>query len=70
MKAGDTALPAAEGGPLERGGCADGRDQFFTRGGKRAADEKDVKLKAQTVGENRAISNLIGGGAMSAEEAE
>ncbi len=49
-------------------GVASSRDQFFTRGGKRRADEKDVKLKAETVGENRAISNLIGGGAMSAEE--
>ena len=49
-------------------GVASSRDQFFTRGGKRTADEKDIKLKAQTVGENRAISNLIGGGQMTAEE--
>ncbi len=49
-------------------GVASSRDQFFTRGGKRPADEKDIKLKAQTVGENRAISNLIGGGQMTAEE--
>ncbi len=60
----------ASGKYAEGIGVASSRDQFFTRGGKRAADEKDVKLKAQTVGENRAISNLIGGGAMSAEEAE
>ncbi len=51
-------------------GVASSRDQFFTRAGKRRADEKDIKLKAQTVGENRAISNLLGGGVMSAEEAE
>ncbi len=51
-------------------GVASSRDQFFTRGGKRRADEKDIKLKSQTVGENRAISNLVGGGQMSAEEAE
>ena len=49
-------------------GVANSRDQFFTRAGKRTADEKDIKLKAQTVGENRAISNLIGGGQMTAEE--
>ncbi len=60
----------ASGKYAEGIGVASSRDQFFTRGGKRAADEKDVKLKSQTVGENRAISNLIGGGAMSAEEAE
>ncbi len=60
----------ASGKYAEGIGVASSRDQFFTRGGKRAADEKDIKLKAQTVGENRAISNLIGGGAMSAEEAE
>ncbi len=60
----------ASGKYAEGIGVASSRDQFFTRSGKRAADEKDIKLKAQTVGENRAISNLIGGGAMSAEEAE
>ncbi len=60
----------ASGKYAEGIGVATSRDQFFTRGGKRLADEKDVKLKAQTVGENRAISNLIGGGAMSAEETE
>ncbi len=60
----------ASGKYAEGIGVASSRDQFFTRGGKRAADEKDIKLKAQTVGENRAISNLIGGGAMSAEETE
>ena len=49
-------------------GVATSRDQFFTRKGSRLADEKDIKLKAQTVGENRAISNLIGGGQMTAEE--
>ncbi len=60
----------ASGKYAEGIGVASSRDQFFTRGGKRRADEKDIKLKAQTVGENRAISNLIGGGVMSAEEAE
>ena len=60
----------ASGKYAEGIGVASSRDQFFTRAGKRRADEKDIKLKAQTVGENRAISNLIGGGVMSAEEAE
>ncbi len=60
----------ASGKYAEGIGVASSRDQFFTRGGKRRADEKDIKLKSETVGENRAISNLIGGGVMSAEEAE
>ncbi len=60
----------ASGKYAEGIGVASSRDQFFTRSGKRAADEKDIKLKAQTVGANRAISDLIGGGQMSAEEAE
>ncbi len=60
----------ASGKYAEGIGVASSRDQFFTRGGKRRADEKDIKLKAQTVGANRAISDLIGGGQMSAEETE
>ncbi len=60
----------ASGKYAEGIGVANSRDQFFTRGGKRPADEKDIKLKAQTVGMNRAISDLIGGGQMSAEEVE
>ncbi len=60
----------ASGKYVEGIGVANSRDQFFTRGGKRPADEKDIKLKAQTVGMNRAISDLIGGGQMSAEEME
>ncbi len=60
----------ASGKYVEGIGVANSRDQFFTRGGKRPADEKDIKLKSQTVGMNRAISDLIGGGQMSAEEME
>ncbi len=60
----------ASGKYVEGIGVANSRDPFFTRGGKRPADEKDIKLKAQTVGMNRAISDLIGGGQMSAEELE
>ncbi len=60
----------ASGKFVEGIGVATSRDQFFTRAGKRPADEKDIKLKAQTVGMNRAISDLIGGGQMSAEELE
>lgn len=49
-------------------GCATSRDPFFTKGGKAIPEEKDIMLKSQTVAFNRAISDLIGGGAKTAEE--
>jgi len=49
-------------------GVATSRDPFFTKGGKQLPEEKNIMLKSQTVGFNRAISDLIGGGAKSAEE--
>jgi len=49
-------------------GAATSRDPFFTKGGKQLPEEKDIMLKAQTVAFNRAISDLIGGGAKTAEE--
>ena len=49
-------------------GVCSSRDKFFTKGGKVEADEKNVMLKAQTVGINRGISDLLGAGEVSAEE--
>ena len=51
-------------------GVATSRDPFFTKGGKQRPEEKNIMLKAQTIGFNRAISDLVGGGAKTAEEAE
>ena len=51
-------------------GVATSRDPFFTKGGKQTPEEKNIMLKSQTVGFNRAISDLIGGGAKTAEEVE
>lgn len=51
-------------------GAATSRDPFFTKGGKQIPEEKNIMLKAQTIGFNRAISDLIGGGAKTAEELE
>ena len=51
-------------------GVATSRDPFFTKGGKRIADEANVMLKAQTVAYNRGISALVAGGELSAEEME
>ena len=51
-------------------GIASSRDKFFTKGGKTEAKEENVMLKAQTVAFNRAISDLLGGGEISAEEVE
>ena len=52
---------------LAEGVCSS-RDKFFTKGGKVTADETNVMLKAQTVGINRGISDLLGAGEVSAEE--
>lgn len=49
-------------------GVCTSRDPFFTKGGKKIADEANVMLKAQTVAFNRAIAFLIAGGELSAEE--
>ncbi len=49
-------------------GVCSSRDKFFTKGGRAEADEKNVMLKAQTVGINRGISDLLGAGEVSAEE--
>jgi hypothetical protein len=54
---------------LAEGVCSS-RDKFFTKGGKVPADETNVMLKAQTVGINRGISDLLGAGEVSAEEVE
>ena len=51
-------------------GVATSRDPFFTKGGKQVPEEKNIMLKSQTVAFNRAISDLIGGGAKTAEEVE
>lgn len=49
-------------------GVSSSLDSFFTKGGKVKASEEDIMLKAQTVAFNRAISDLLGGGEVSAEE--
>ncbi len=53
-------------------GAATSRDPFFSRKGKQRVtpEEKNIKLKAETVAINRAIAQLVGGGQTSAEEAE
>jgi hypothetical protein len=51
-------------------GVCSSRDKFFTKGGKVTADETNIMLKAQTVGINRGISDLLGAGEVSAEEME
>ncbi len=57
---------------VESIGICTSRDPFFAKRGDHyiEPDEKNISLKAQTVGINRGISDLIGGGVMSAEEAE
>jgi hypothetical protein len=58
-------------------GVATSRDKFFAKRKDKdkkdiyiIPEEKDIMLKAQTVGINRAISDLIGGGAKTAEEVD
>lgn len=51
-------------------GVASSRDPFFTKGGTRAPDEENIIMKSQTVALNRAISDLLGSGEISAEEVE
>lgn len=64
----DVRVTAPNGRFQDAEGVATSRDPFFTKGGKQLPEEKNIMLKAQTVGFNRAISDLIGGGAKSAEE--
>lgn len=49
-------------------GVATSKDSFFTKGGRRDADEENVLMKAQTVAVNRAISDILGSGEVSGEE--
>lgn len=51
-------------------GAASSNDKFFTKGGKVEANEEDVMMKAETVAINRTISDMLGGGEVSAEEME
>ena len=49
-------------------GVATSMDPFFTKGGRKVADEENVFMKAETVALNRAISDILGSGEVSAEE--
>ena len=51
-------------------GVATSKDNFFTKGGRKEADEENVLMKAQTVAVNRAISDILGSGEVSGEERE
>ena len=51
-------------------GVATSHDSFFTKGGRKEADEENVLMKAQTVAVNRAISDILGSGEVSGEERE
>jgi len=56
------------GSVVEQDGATSSNDPFFTKGGRKQADEEDVLMKAETVALNRAISDLLGSGECSAEE--
>lgn len=49
-------------------GVATSEDRFFTKGGRRAANEGNVLMKAITVAINRGISDILGCGEVSGEE--
>ena len=51
-------------------GIASSSDSFFTKGGRKEADEENIIMKAQTVAVNRAISDILGSGEVSGEERE
>ncbi|RLJ04130.1 MAG: hypothetical protein DRP18_05095 [Candidatus Aenigmatarchaeota archaeon] len=51
-------------------GAATSEDKFFTKGGRKEADEADVLMKAETVAINRVISDILGSGEVSEEETE
>lgn len=56
------------GASVIQSGFATSTDPFFTKGGRKAADEEDVAMKAETVGISRVVSNILGSGEVSAEE--
>lgn len=60
------------GKSVETVGVCSSRDPFFAKRGKEwiEPDEKNIWLKAETVGINRGVSALVGGGVPSAEEVE
>jgi len=49
-------------------GVATSEDRFFTKGGRRVANEGNVLMKAITVAINRGISDILGCGEVSGEE--
>jgi len=49
-------------------GVATSEDKFFTKGGRRVANEGNVLMKAITVAINRGISDILGCGEVSGEE--
>ena len=51
-------------------GVATSEDKFFTKGGRREANEGNVLMKAITVAINRGISDILGSGEVSGEETE
>ena len=51
-------------------GIATSRDNFFTKGGRREAEEENIIMKSETVAVNRGIDDILGGGEVSAEEVE
>jgi hypothetical protein len=59
---------APNGKKMSCWGYASSRDPFFTKSGYKIAEENDVAMKSQTVGFNRVVSNMVGGGCVSAEE--
>ena len=56
------------GASVIQSGFATSTDPFFTKGGRKDADEEDVAMKAETVGISRVVSNILGSGEVSAEE--
>jgi hypothetical protein len=57
-----------QGDSVTQEGVASSRDSFFTKGSRVEASEEDVIMKAETVALNRAISDLLGSGDVSADE--
>lgn len=51
-------------------GVVTSKDLFFTKGGRKEANEEDVIMKSETVAINRGIDDILGGGEVSAEELE
>ena len=51
-------------------GVVTSKDPFFTKGGRKEANEEDVIMKSETVAINRGIDDILGGGEVSAEELE